>query len=169
TSASGGRCRRGSGGGSSGIFTAPRESEDDAKRLQQLTAEVRKPSAFLTIVETPTAVTITDDRGQSRTFHPNGKEDVLQLDGVPVGVTAKREAGGLVVLYNVEQGRSLRYTYSRTALPRQLAVDVQFIERGGGDKVRRIYEPASATESVSRPNTAPAAAQPLTRQPDAEL
>ena len=60
------------------------------------------------IVETPTTVTITDDRGQSRTFHPNGKEEVLQLDGVPVGVTAKREAGRLVVLYGVEQGRDLQ-------------------------------------------------------------
>jgi hypothetical protein len=69
---------------------------DDARRVQQLTAEVRSPSARLTIVQTPNAVTLTDDRGQSRTFHPDGKgdkEEVLQLDGVPVGVTAKREAG----------------------------------------------------------------------------
>jgi hypothetical protein len=153
---SGGRSRRGSSGGGARPFTARPESVDDAKRVQQLTAEVRNPSARLTIVETPNAVTLTDDRGQSRTFHPDGKgnkpdgkgnkEEVLQLDGVPVGVTAKREAGRLVVLYNVEQGRELRYTYSRVASPPQLVVDVQFVERGGGDRVRRIYEPSSATE-----------------------
>jgi len=35
----------------------------------------------LAIVETPTAVAITDDRGHSRTFHPNGKAEALQLGG----------------------------------------------------------------------------------------
>src|SRR5712692_5185676 len=79
SAASGGRGRRGSSGGGAGGFTARPESEDDAKRVRQLTAEVRDPPAHLTIVETPTAVTITDDRGQSRTFHANGKEEVLQL------------------------------------------------------------------------------------------
>jgi hypothetical protein len=150
-----------------------------------LTAEVRTPSVHLTIVEAPTAVTITNDRGQLRTFHPNGREDVLQLDGVPVGVTAQREAGRLIVVYKVEQGRELRYTYSRAASPAQLVVDVQFIERGGGDRVRRIYEPASAAETepaaatapslaATKPAPSPAATQPgaaqtFNQQPGAEL
>jgi hypothetical protein len=167
--ASGGRGRRGSGGGGARPFTARPESVDDARRVQQLTAEVRNPSVHLTIVDTPNAVTVTDDRGQSRTFHPDGKsnrEDVLQLDGVPVGVIAKREAGRLVVLYKVEQGRELRYTYLRVASPPQLVVDVQFIERTGGDKVRRIYEPASATETLETATTAPS---PAITQPGAGL
>lgn len=150
STASGGKGRRGSGGGGGGAagptLTTRRESVEDVSRVQQLTAEVRSPSAYLTIVEIPTAVTVTNDAGQSRTFHPNGKEEVLQLDGVPVGVTAKREAGRLVVLYRVESGRDLRYTYSHNASPPQLVIDVQFIERGGGDEVRRVYEPASAAE-----------------------
>jgi len=153
---SGGRGGRGSGGGSAGAFTARRESEDDAKRVQQLTAEVRNPSTHLTIVETATDVTISDDRKQSRTFHPDSKEDVIQLDGVPVEASAKREAGRLVVLYKVEQGRELRYTYSRTTSPAQLVVDVQFLERGKGDTVRRIYEPTSATEAPAAETAAPA-------------
>ena len=153
---SGGRGGRGSGGGSASAFTARRESEDDAKRVEQLTAEVRNPSPHLTIVETPTAVTITDDRKQSRTFHLDGKVEVLQLDGVPVEASAKREAGRLVVVYKVEQGRELRYTYSRIASPAQLVVDVQFLERGKGDTVRRVYEPASASEP-SAPEIAAAA------------
>ena len=166
--ARGGRGRRGSSGngGGAGAFAAQRESADDAQRVRQLTAEVRSPSAHLTIVETPTAVTITDDRGQSRTFHFAGKEEVLQLDGVPVGVTAKREAGRLMVLYKVEERRELRYTYSRAATPPQLMVDVQFIEPGGGDRVRRIYEPASATETLAVVTTPPA---PPTAKPDAGL
>jgi hypothetical protein len=164
STARGGRGRRGSGGGGASAFTARRESEDDAKRLQQLTADVRNPSAHLTIVETPTAVTITDDRAPSRTFHPDAKEHVLQLDGVPVGVTAKREAGRLVVLYSVEQGRELRYTYTRAASPPQLVVEVQFIARGGGDRVRRIYEPDTTTEPLAEATTAPS---PATTKPGA--
>ena len=166
STAGGGRGRRGSGGGGAGVFTGRPESEDDVKRVQQLTAEVRNPSAHLTIVDTPAAVTFTDDRGQSRTFHPDGKADVLQLDGVPVGVTAKREAGRLVVLYKAEQGRELRYTYSRGASPPQLVVDVQFIERGGGDGVRRIYEPARASETLA---AATAASSPATTTPGVGL
>jgi len=190
TGGGGGR-RRAGGVGGAGVFTGRPESEDDVKRVQLLTAEVRNPSAHLTIVETPSAVTFTDDRGQSRTVHPDGKEEVLQLDGVPVGVTAKREAGKLLVLYKAEQGRELRYTYSRAASPPQLVVDVQFIERGGGDGVRRIYQPASASETLEAATPAPsraattpgaglpaanpsdsrqgAAPQAFNQQPDAEL
>lgn len=167
----GGRGRRGSGGGAgggaAGVFPARTESADDAKRLQQLTAEVRKPSATLTVVETQTAVTITDDRGQTRTFHPDAKRETIQLDGVPVGVTAKREAGHLVVVYSVEQDRELRYSYSRTASPPQMVVEVQFVERGGGDRVRRVYEPASApTSTAETAQTPPAQTPPVQTPPD---
>jgi len=164
---SGGRGGRGSSGGGAGAFTG-RESEEDAKRQEQLTEEVRNPSARLAIVETPTAITITDDRGQSRTFHPDGKREVLQLDGVPVGVTTKREAGRLVVLYQVQQGRELRYTFLRTESPAQLVVDVQFVQRGGGDRVRRVYEPTSTTEA-STPATPPAVPAGAPAKPDAAL
>ena len=163
---SGRRSRGGSSG--RGVSAAPsrRESEDDAKRARQLTTEVRNPSAHLTIAEAPTAVTITDDRGRSRTFHPDGKEEVFQLDGVPVAVTAKWEASHLLVLYKVEEGRELRYTYSWTANPPQLVVDVKFIERGGGDSVKRIYEPARATEPLQ---AAAPVSSPVTMTPGAGL
>ena len=181
----GGRGRRGSGGsGGSGAvgrgpFSAHPESADDAKRALQLTAEVRKPAPILTVADTQTAITISDEAGHVRTFHPDGRSDVLQLDGVPVGVTAKRDGGRLVVVYAVEQGRELRYTYSRAASPPQLVVDVQFVERGGGDHVRRVYEPARAPERSTpiandrdkAPAAAPdqAPAQTFNQQPDAEL
>ena len=169
STSSGGRDRRGGGGGGGGggnrAFAVPRESQEDAVRVLQLTAEVRNPSVHLTIVDTPAAVTITDDQGKSRTFHPNGKEKELQLSGVTVGVIATREAGRLVVLYQVEQGRELRYTYSHSASPAQLIVDVQFVERGGGDEVKRIYQPTSATETLA----AGASPSPVTAKPDAGL
>jgi len=150
----GGGGRRGSGAPAAGAFLARRESQDDAARVQQLTAEVRNPAAHLTIVDTPSAITITDDRGRSRTFHPDGRQELLQLDNVPVGASAKRDAGRLVVLYQVEEGRELRYTYSRTVSPPQLVVEVQFLEKGKGDTVRRVYEPSSADETPPPPSPA---------------
>jgi hypothetical protein len=159
-SSGGGRGRRGSGGGSTGGrsgsgFAMPRESYDEARRVQLLTAEARNPAARLMIVDTTDAVTITNELGQSRTLHPSGKEESIEIQGVPISVTSKRDGDRLVVDYFVQQGREVRYTYSHPASPPQLIVEVQFIEKNAGDKARRVYEPGVATESAA---TAPARA-----------
>src|SRR5438067_2534603 len=49
TAASSARGRGGSSGRGLGALASPGESEDDARRLKQLTAEVRTPSTHLTI------------------------------------------------------------------------------------------------------------------------
>ena len=189
TTTGGGRRRGSSGGGATaGAFPLRPESAEDATRMRQLTAEVRNPSASLTIADAPDGITITDDKGQGRTFHPDGRQDVLHLGEVPLVTTAKWEAGALVILYAVEEGRQLRYTYSMTANPPQLVVDVKFLEHGGGDEVRRIYEPAGAAGSLpptasspapsgspsdvplaARPSGDRAQPQPFNQKPDAEL
>jgi hypothetical protein len=158
-SSGGGRGRRGSGGGGRGNagpsgFSASRESYDDARRLSLLTAEARNPPARLMIVDTPTLVTITNELGQSRALQPNGKAESIKLEDVPVLVTTKREGDRLVVDYAVEQGRDVRYTYSHSATPSSLIVEVQFLERGAGDKAKRVYEPGVATETVASPGGA---------------
>ena len=157
----GGRGRRGSTGrGSAGPaapFSARRESYEDARRVQLLTAEVRNPPARLMVVDTPAAFTITNELGQSRTLHPNGKEESIEVQGVPISVTTKRDGDQLVVIYHVEHDRELRYTFSRSASPSQLVVDVQFLEHGAGDKARHVYQPGVETEA---PATAGAGAAP---------
>jgi hypothetical protein len=150
----GGRGRRSSGGGSAAPFSGRRESVDDATRLKQLTEEVRTPPALLTIIDTPSAVTVTTGDGSSRTFHPSGREETLQLGTVPLPVVARRDADRLVVQYSVEQGRELRYTYARDAGGR-LTIDVQFVERGGGDHVLRVYDAAADTDEAAAPPTQP--------------
>jgi len=157
TGSSGGRGRRGSGGAGGnrgGAFYSPRESAEDARRVQLLTAEARNPPARLTIVDTPAAVTITNELGQSRALHPDGRQESIQVEGVPILVTTRRDANRLVVVYRVEQDREVRYTYSRSASPSQLIVEVEFLEHGAGDKAKRVYEPGVLTETT----TAPAAA-----------
>ncbi|HUR35116.1 MAG TPA: hypothetical protein VM032_15035 [Vicinamibacterales bacterium] len=127
------------------------ESFEDGQRRQRLTDEVRTPPSPLTIVESPDSITFSDDRGGSRTVHPDGRAEALAVAAVPLLTTARRDNGTLVVLYAVADLRQLRYTYSRVENPPQLIVEVQFIERGvTGDTARLVYgRPA--------PRTAPAA------------
>jgi hypothetical protein len=152
------------------------ESEDDAHRLQLLTDEVREPAAHMTIVDTPAAVSITYEHGPARTFDPDGRPAILQLNGgVPVGVTARRDGDRLEIVYDVERGRKLRYVFTRVDNPRQLVVEAQFLDHGKGDTIRRVYRPMTAAEILEadappppRPaqQTAPAApAQPAGRIP----
>ncbi|MEO8681416.1 MAG: hypothetical protein ABI665_20375 [Vicinamibacterales bacterium] len=159
-------------------FPVSRVSREDAARVKLLTDEVREPSARLTIVDTAFQVTIAAESGTARSFHPTGKEELLTADGTTLAVTARRESGRLVVLYKVEQGRELRYTYSRTAVPAQLVVEVEFLERGKGDVVRRVYEPvreidtpatAVAPHSVPPPSANARAAPDYDRRPDAQF
>ncbi len=137
------------------------ESEDDARRVAQLTGEVRQPPAHLAILDTSAAVAITYDGRWSRTFQPDGQEGLLQLDGgVPVAVVARREIGRLLVTYEVEPGRQLRYTYSRLADPPRLIVQADFLDRGQiVDAVRRVYVPQTL-EADAREAAAAAAARP---------
>ncbi len=181
----GNRSRHGSSGGRYGQTrnSMPRpESADEAKRLRQLTDEARQPPPDFTISTASGAITFSDGRGYSRTFHPTGSEEVIDLGGVPVVTITRWESGQLVILYEVEEGRQIRYAYSRTANPDRLTAEVQFIDRGTADKVTRVYEPASATaagttaatpasSSGAPPGTAPAGPPPgaFNQNPGAEF
>ena len=80
------RSRRGSSGryGKTRNSMPRPESADEARRLRQLTDEARQPSPELTISTGSGAITFSDGRGYSRTFHPSGNEEVIDLGGVPV-------------------------------------------------------------------------------------
>lgn len=131
--------RRGPGGGALPALRPQGESYDAAQRRQVLTDEVRFPPTRLTIVDTEQTVTLTDQQGNSRTFHPDGRAETLQIGGASVLTTAKRDGGSLVVLYAVADLRQIRYTYTHPDGTNALRVEVQFLERGSGDVVRRLY------------------------------
>ena len=157
----GGRRGSGGGGGNRGGFGAPRivrETEEDSQRITTLTDEVRNPFDHLTVGVTPTDVTITPDRAPARMLHTDGRDDTVPLGRVTSVANATWDAGRLVVVYKADPGRQLRYVYSLNANPMQLIVDVEFVERGGGDKVRRVYDPTVATDTKVAAATAPASA-----------
>ena len=192
----GGRGGRGSGGGNQGGSAVPRESAEDAKRVQQLSAEARMPSPHLTIIDSRGTVTITDADDVSRTLHTDGSDDYLRIHDLPITAVTVRDSGHVLVRYKVGQGRELRYTYTRETAGPKLTVDIQFVEGGRvADTVRRVYDligpedpfptpvVTSKTESgaggnlpaIPQPAAAPAAApnaappEPFNQQPDAEL
>ena len=180
---SGGGRRRGStgGGGGAAPFSVPRESYDDSRRLQLLTAEARNPPARLIIVDTPAAVTMTNELGQSRVLHPNVKDEAIDVERVPLIATTKRDGDKLVVVYNVEQDREIHYTYARAPGAPQLIVEVEFLDHGKSEKARRVYDSGIATEtsapaSAAAPPSAPAspgsrsgAPEKFDERPGAEL
>jgi hypothetical protein len=177
-SSRGGRGGR-SGGSAAAPFSARPESYDDARLLRILTDDARNPPTRLTITDTMSAVTFVNELGQSRTVHPDGRQESIDIQGVVVGVTSKRDGDQLVVSYRAGQGRELHYTYSPTANPARLTVDLQFLERGSGDKARRVYEAGTATPTSTSTSTpagsgAPAAggssaAERTDQRPGAEL
>jgi len=156
----GGRGRRGSGGGgrSGSAIPVVRESYLDGQRLRLATTEARNPPSRLVIVDNPGAVTMTTELGESRTFHPNGREESFEIQATPINVTASRDGDRLIVRYHVEPTRDLQYTFSHSASPPQLIVDLELFEKGtAGDKARLIYEPGLGTGTRTAP---PAAAAP---------
>jgi hypothetical protein len=148
----GGRGGRGSSrsGGGGTPFAAFPESYEDGQRRRILVGEVREPSARLTIVDTPSVVTITNDRDQSRVLHPTGRATSIEVETIPITVTTTRDGDRLIVLYHVEQNRDVRWTYSPSTNPSRLSAEAQLIERGkNGDRVTRVYD---AELGASPPN-----------------
>ena len=127
------RGRRGGGGSraSGGPLSSRRESYEDGQRKQLITSEARNPPARLMFVDNGAAVVITNELGQSRTLHPNGRSESVEIQGLVFLVTSQRDGDQLVAIYQIEQDRQVRYTYSPSAdVPRRLSVKIEFIERG---------------------------------------
>jgi len=178
--ASGGR-GRGRGGRTNPVYQRP-DSQDDARRIQQLTDAVGTPPINLSIVDTGPEITITAD-GRAATFHPTGKEESIELGQTPVTTVTTRVTDGIVVLFHAAEGRDVRYTYWRAANSSQLMVDVVFVQRNAPQSsIRHAYAPGNAVPASAPDGTAasgpPAGASgspvgaglpPVATGPDADL
>src|SRR3954470_12452333 len=83
------------GGSAASPFSARPESYDDARLLQLLTAEARNPPVRLPITGTVSSVRLLHELRESRTPHPDGRQESIEIQGVIVGVTAKRDGDQL--------------------------------------------------------------------------
>jgi hypothetical protein len=141
--------------GNPGLAVNRPASREEAENSRQLVAEVRNPPLRLTVSRQAGAIVITDERGRSRTYYPDGRETFTPFDAAPVATVSRWEGGRLIIRYKVEPGREVRYTVSRRAGPPQLVVQAELLERGGRDVVTRVYEPARADEPLPEPAEAP--------------
>jgi hypothetical protein len=160
------------------------ETQEDASRVRFLTDEVRLPPDRLTLDVTPALVTITPDPGAPRTVQPGRRDQEVKVGPVTAVTNASWDASRLTIAYDAGGGRVIRYTYSVGQSPIALIVDVEFIDsRGVGDRVRRVYDKASAVSTPSTsaaprdvappPASSPASPPPATagldQRPDAPL
>jgi hypothetical protein len=127
------------------------ESYDVAQRREFFNNDVRTPPERLIIIDTPDAVTITDENGRSRTLHPNGIAETVQLGSLPVLTMTRRDGDRLVVLHAVADLRQVRYTYSRAENPTRVIVEARLIEAGAeSNPVRRVYRAPRRDPEPSR-------------------
>jgi hypothetical protein len=152
-------------GGAAAAFVPRNTSETEARNEKQLVDEVRTPSPHLTIVQSDAAISLTDDQGLSRRFHPDGGDEPQPFVAAPVPTSARWEGAFLVIRYKVARDREVRYTYSRKLDPPQLIVQVQFVERGSKDVITRVYEPTRADEPSTPPGAVSAGAIPAGARP----
>jgi hypothetical protein len=144
------------------------ETQEDATRVRFLTDEVRLPPDRLAIDVTPAIVTITPDPGAPRTVQPGRRDQAVKVGPITATTNASWDASRLTIAYEVQNSRVIRYTYSLDQNRMSLVVDVEFVEgRAVGDKVRRVYERAASSSSVSPSAVAaqPAAAPPAPTSP----
>jgi hypothetical protein len=138
--ASAGRRGGRSAGGASGLPIAY-EGEQTLKILGDVTEEAEHPWPVLTIGAGDGVVTITDGDRQTRRLHPGKKDDEQRLADGGIATHTKWDKNALVVDYEVEKDRDVRYTYSRASAAAPLVVEVSFRGHGHGDTVRRSYLP----------------------------
>jgi hypothetical protein len=132
------RSRSGHVGTSPPAIPIAHEGEQTLKILADVTDEAEHPWPAVTIDSADGVVTITDGGSQTRRFHP-GKDDEQRLPDGGITTHTKWDKGALVVDYEVEKDRDVRYTYSRASNTAPLLVEVSFRDHGHGGTIKRTY------------------------------
>jgi hypothetical protein len=138
--------RRGQGGSQpAGSNRANDLALEEQNRLDELIAAVRYPPTMLTISQTASAVTFTDEQGRALTFTTDGKREKGTLNGNPLETTTKWEGPLLVSERDLGKGRRMTSTYSIVPTTKQLIVRVEF-ERSPGQpgpfEIKQVYNRA---------------------------
>ena len=119
---------------------------DEQKRIDELTESLRYPPTTLTIAQTMTAITLTDEQQRVRMLTPTGKREKQAIGSVSVDVTTRWEGPQLVWEQDLGGGRLVRYTYLIVPTTKQLLVRVA-IDRTPGFpgpfQIRLVYNRAS--------------------------
>lgn len=142
-----GRRRGGRTDGSGQIPIAP-EGEQTLKIIADVTDEAQHPWPTLAISADGDLVLITDGGTQTRRVHP-GKDDEQRLADGGITTHSKWDKATLVVDYEVEKDRDVRYTYARVPDSASLLVEVTFRDHGHGVPIRRVYTQQPAVPGIT--------------------
>ena len=114
-------------------------STDRRVTIEELTSDLRNPSASLTISHADPVLAVTDARDRTRLFQTTAQNDPHQVGAATVLSTTKWDGDRLVTEYDLGNGRKIRTIYSLVAGTRQLLEQVTF---ANGQTMKRVYDPA---------------------------
>ena len=121
-------------------------SAEDQKRIDELTESLRYPPTALSITQTASAITVTDEQQRARTLTPNGKREKQAVGSASLEVASRWEGPQLVSEQDLGGGRLVRFTYSIVPSTKQLLVRIA-IDRTAGFPgpfpIRLVYNRAS--------------------------
>jgi hypothetical protein len=142
--------RRGGGfggfGGSSGGNTGGAMTSDERTRLQELTNQIKRSFAQLTISHSELTLAITDPQDHTQLFQTDGIKDQHQLTSITAESTTHWDDTHLVTEYALSSSRKLVYTY--TLVPRtdqmviRIRLDATSRSRAAPQEVMLVYSRA---------------------------
>lgn len=146
----GGRRSGGFGGfgGSGGGSTGGSMTSDERTRLRELTNQIQKSSAQLTISHSDPTLAITDPQGRTEQFQTNGYKDQHQLTSIAAESTTHWDDARLVTEYALSSSRKLVYTYTLVPRTDQMVIRIRLDATGGARAARQeitlVYNRAPA-------------------------
>jgi len=114
-------------------------STDRRVTIEELTSDLKNPSASLTISHADPVLAVTDARDRTRLFQTTAQNDPHQVGAATVLSTTKWDGDRLVTEYDLGNGRKIRTIYSLVPGTRQLLEQVTF---ANGQTMKRVYDPA---------------------------
>jgi hypothetical protein len=140
----GGRLGRTGDGGYRGQRSGPTANSSDRRNaIDELTRELRNPSASLTISHADPTLAVTNAQDWTRLFQSNGQKDPHQAGAATVLSTTRWDGDRLVTEYDLGSARNIRIIYSLVPGTRQLLEQVSF---ANGQTLKRVYDPAKSTK-----------------------
>jgi hypothetical protein len=138
-----GRGRTGDGAYRGDRFGPTARRPDRRMTIEELTSELRNPSASLTISHADPTLAVTDARDRTRLFQTDAQKDPHQVGAATVLSTTKWDGNRLVTEYDLGNGRKIRTIYSLVPGTRQLLEQVTL---ANGQTMKRVYDPARSTK-----------------------
>src|SRR5579864_9121762 len=100
-------------------------TSEERSRLQELTNQIKRSSAELTISHSDPTLAITDPQGHTQLFQTDGSKDQHQLPSIMAESTTHWDDAHLVTEYELSSSRKLVYTYTLVPRTDQMSIRIR--------------------------------------------